>query len=64
MPLDRSGSKASIGRNIATERKDRPDRPLKQDIAIAYSVKRAVMAHKLKRKKACKCGGKCGSCGG
>lgn len=62
MPLDKSGTKASVSRNVRTEINS--GRPPKQAEAIAYSVKRAVMAHKLKRKKACKCGGACGSCGG
>jgi hypothetical protein len=38
MPLDKSGSKASIGKNISTEM--HAGRPQKQAIAIAYSVRR------------------------
>ncbi len=38
MPLDKSGSKASVGANIAAERA--AGKPLKQSIAIALSVKR------------------------
>ena len=47
MPLDKSGLKASIGKNIATER--RAGRPAKQAEAIAYSVQRE--AEKRKRAK-------------
>jgi len=38
MPLDKSGSKKSVGKNIKTEMK--AGRPRKQAIAIALSVKR------------------------
>jgi len=38
MPLDTSGSKASVGKNIAAE--ERAGKPRKQAIAIALSVQR------------------------
>lgn len=38
MPLDKSGSAASVGKNISTERA--AGKPQKQAIAIALSVKR------------------------
>jgi hypothetical protein len=38
MPLDKSGSKASVGSNIATEMK--AGKPQKQAVAIALSVQR------------------------
>jgi hypothetical protein len=38
MPLDKSGSKASVGKNIATEIK--AGRPQKQAIAIALDTQR------------------------
>jgi hypothetical protein len=38
MPLDKSGSKKSVGKNIKTEMK--AGRPRKQAIAIALSVKK------------------------
>jgi hypothetical protein len=38
MPLDKSGSKESIGKNISTEM--HAGKPQKQAIAIAYSVAR------------------------
>ena len=38
MPLDKSGSKASISKNISTEM--HAGKPQKQAIAIAYSVAR------------------------
>lgn len=38
MPLDKSGSKASVGKNIKTEMA--AGRPQKQAIAIAMSTKR------------------------
>jgi hypothetical protein len=46
MPLDKSGSKASVGRNIATE--EQAGRPRKQAIAIALNVARKNGA-KIKR---------------
>ncbi len=48
MPLDRSGSKASIGKNIATE--VAAGDPRKQAIAIALNVARKAGA-KIKRAK-------------
>lgn len=51
MPLDKSGSKRSIGKNIRAERA--AGKPERQAIAIAESVKRRALAHKCK-----KCGGK------
>ena len=48
MPLDTSGSKASIGKNIATEQ--RAGRPRAQSIAIALNVARKNGA-KIKRPK-------------
>ena len=38
MPLDKSGSKKSVGKNIKTE--EAAGRPRKQAIAIALSVQR------------------------
>ena len=38
MPLDRSGTEASVGRNIKTEMK--AGRPKKQAVAIALNVER------------------------
>lgn len=38
MPLDKTGSKASIGKNIRTEIK--AGKPQKQAVAIALNVKR------------------------
>jgi hypothetical protein len=38
MPLDKSGKKSAVGRNIATE--ESAGRPRKQAIAIALSVQR------------------------
>lgn len=46
MPLDKSGSKASIGKNIATE--EAAGKPPKQSIAIALNTRREAE----KRKKA------------
>jgi hypothetical protein len=43
MPLDKSGSKASVGKNIRAERA--AGRPQKQAIAIALSVKRRAGKH-------------------
>ncbi len=48
MPLDKSGSKASIGKNIATEQQ--AGRPRAQSIAIALNVARKAGA-KIKRPK-------------
>lgn len=47
MPLDKSGSKKSIGRNISTEEKAGKSR--KQSIAIALNVARKAGA-KIPRK--------------
>ena len=38
MPLDKSGSKESVGKNIRTEEK--AGKPKKQALAIAYSVQK------------------------
>lgn len=46
MPLDKSGSKASIGRNIKTEQAH--GKPYKQAVAIALDVQRRVKK-KLKK---------------
>jgi len=46
MPLDKSGSKASVGRNIKTEMAH--GKPRKQAIAIALDVQRRVRK-KLKK---------------
>ena len=46
MPLVKSASKAAFRKNIATEAKTKP---IKQAVAIAYSVKRAA-AHKPSKK--------------
>ena len=48
MPLDKSGSKASIGRNIKTEQA--AGKPRKQAIAIALDVARRA-GTKIKKKK-------------
>ena len=47
MPLDKSGSKKSVGKNIATE--EAAGRPRAQAIAIALNTKRE--AEKRKRAK-------------
>lgn len=47
MPLDKSGSKASVGKNIKTEMKSKPQ---KQAIAIALSVARRARAMMRRRK--------------
>lgn len=47
MPLDKSGSKKSIGKNIKTE--ERAGKPKKQAIAIALNVARKAGA-KIKKK--------------
>ena len=44
MPLDKSGSKASVGSNIKTEMK--AGKPQKQAIAIALSVARKARGKK------------------
>ena len=55
MPLDKSGSKASVGRNISAEMS--AGKPQKQAIAIALSVKRrangqaASLGDLMKRKR-------------
>ena len=49
MPLDKSGSKASIGKNIKTEMKE--NKPKKQAIAIALNVAREAGANIKKPKK-------------
>lgn len=46
MPLDKSGSKKSVGKNIKTEMK--AGRPQKQAIAIALNVKREANKKKSK----------------
>ena len=48
MPLDKSKSKAAIGRNIAAE--ESAGKPRKQAVAIALNVAREAGA-KIKRKK-------------
>jgi hypothetical protein len=47
MPLDYSGSKQSVGKNIATEEGART--PRKQAIAIALNVRRRMLGKKRKR---------------
>jgi len=47
MPLKKGYSRASISRNIRTERK--AGRPMKQAIAIAYSTARAAAKKAGKR---------------
>lgn len=49
MPLEKSKSKAVIGRNIATE--ENAGKPRKQSIAIALNVAREAGAKIPKRKK-------------
>lgn len=49
MPLDKSGSKASVGKNIKTEMA--AGRPKKQAIAIALSTARKAGAKIPKAKK-------------
>jgi hypothetical protein len=44
MPLDKSGSKASVGKNIKTEQA--AGRPHKQAVAIALSVARRAQGKK------------------
>jgi hypothetical protein len=44
MPLDKSGKKSSIGRNIAVE--ENAGKPRAQAIAIAEAVKRRAAAKK------------------
>lgn len=48
MPLDKSGSKASIGKNIKEEEKTHPH---KQALAIALNVARKAGAKIAKKKK-------------
>jgi len=48
MPLNKSGSKKSVGENIATEEK--AGKPKKQAIAIALNVARKAGANILKKK--------------
>lgn len=48
MPLDKSGSKASIGKNIKREMSE--GKPRAQSIAIALSVARRAGAKNSKRK--------------
>jgi hypothetical protein len=47
MPLDKSGSKKSVGKNIKAEMK--AGRPQKQAIAIALSVQRRAGRHVKKK---------------
>jgi hypothetical protein len=61
VPLDKSGSKASVSRNIRTERA--AGKPEKQAIAIAESVKRRAAFH-AKKKCSGKGGCKCAKCMG
>lgn len=53
MPLDKSGSKKSVGKNIETEIKE--GKPQKQAVAIALNVaregKKKVPTHKTREKK-------------
>jgi len=49
MPLDKSGSKASVGSNIKTEMA--AGRPQKQAIAIALSTQRRAQGHGAVQKK-------------
>jgi hypothetical protein len=58
MPLDKSSSRKSIGRNVATE--INAGKPRRQAVAIALDVKRRALGEIRKRK--CKCGGTCGKC--
>lgn len=44
MPLDKSGSKESVGKNIATERA--AGKPQKQAVAIALSEQREAKKHR------------------
>jgi len=46
MPLVKSASKAAFRKNVAAERK--AGKPMKQSLAIAYSVKRKAAAKKRK----------------
>jgi hypothetical protein len=49
MPLDKSGKKESVGKNIKTEMN--AGKPQKQAVAIALNVKRkATASHKGKHK--------------
>lgn len=48
MPLVKSASKAAFRKNISAE--VRRGKPVKQAVAIAYSVKRKAAAKKGKRK--------------
>ena len=47
MPLIKSSSKKAFSENISREKRAHPDMPIKQAVAIAYSVKR----NSKKRKK-------------
>ena len=49
MPLIKSPSKAAFRKNVAAEVKS--GRPIKQSVAIAYSVKRAAAKPKAMPKK-------------
>lgn len=48
MPLDKSGSKQSVGTNIKTE--EAAGKPRKQAIAIALSVQRRAQGKKPRKK--------------
>ena len=49
MPLDKSKSKSTVGKNIKTEMK--AGKPQKQAVAIALNTARKAGAHIPKRKK-------------
>ena len=48
MPLDKSGSKKSVGKNIKAEKA--AGRPQKQAVAIALNVQRKAKGGKAKKK--------------
>lgn len=49
MPLDKSGSKASVGKNIKAE--EASGRPPKQAIAIALDVQRRATGNPKKQRR-------------
>lgn len=46
MPLKKSASKKALSENIRTEKHAHPEMPIKQAVAIAYSVKRKAQGKK------------------
>jgi hypothetical protein len=51
MPLVHSSKKEAIGENISIEKHAHPEMPIKQAVAIAYSVKREAEKHEHEKNK-------------